>query len=563
LGMCLIRSNDILETSFGYLCLERAFDSHYVNEVIPINCYQGKLIAFIVGRYNYQMNKYKTAEKFFKLADSSEICKDDSQKILLATNISGFPESIEDAKNKIKTYNSRIDNLLDKNKIEITFFQSNVYNNCVLSPFNLEIYYEADFRSCMEKYYKLVIKLFPDLNYISPDLQNNSIFSKKPYKIGIASAFYSKNNSVIADFGGVIKQLPKDIFDITYIYIVENNYDKNNFVFINEKHIIIDSNSGPDWLGEARKKISILNLDLLFYLESTMSPCAQMVMMSKLAKVQAVSHGHPVTSGIDKEIMNYYISWGAAELDYETAKNHYTEELILLPKNSMHQYYEHRTLPGMFSAIDNMCFKNFKRNNFSQYVPNNGTWYICMQKPFKRHPEFYYMLASILKKDPNGRLILHDTDKKENKQIVESRLKNQNINMSRVHFIPPQPHYKLMGLYMLSDVILDSYHAGGCTTTREALEIGAVVVTLPSKYLGGRWSLAYYNIIGVLDVIAKDKEDYINLAVKMGTNMEARKKVKKSILENVHKLFHSREAIESWANSFIKIINSVNIDEEG
>jgi predicted O-linked N-acetylglucosamine transferase (SPINDLY family) len=43
---------------------------------------------------------------------------------------------------------------------------------------------------------------------------------------------------------------------------------------------------------------------------------------------------------------------------------------------------------------------------------------------------------------------------------------------------------------------LDSYPAGGCTTTREALELGKAVVTLPAKLLGGRWSLAYYALLG-------------------------------------------------------------------
>ena len=65
-----------------------------------------------------------------------------------------------------------------------------------------------------------------------------------------------------------------------------------------------------------------------------------------------------------------------------------------------------------------------------------------------------------------------------------------------------QPHHKLMALHTLSDVILDSYPAGGCTTTRESLEVGGLVVTLPARYLGSRWTLAYYSIIGVWDPVA-------------------------------------------------------------
>ena len=53
--------------------------------------------------------------------------------------------------------------------------------------------------------------------------------------------------------------------------------------------------------------------------------------------------------------------------------------------------------------------------------------------------------------------------------------------MNRVHFIPCQPHNKLMALYNLSDVVLDSYYAGGCTTSREALDpLPMLVIRLTS-----------------------------------------------------------------------------------
>ena len=564
LGMFYLSKED--KTHIAYQILEKAFDDDYVEMTIPINSYQGRFIAFILGRYNYQIHKYKTSRKFFYIADKSECIKDDSHKIQLATHISGHPESVKDANRIIKEFNSNIDKLLRKDTIDLSFINNvykydmlSIYKSCLLSPFNLEIYYEADFKSCMNKYYKLVTKIFPYLNYTAPNINNNISINCK-YKIGIASGFFFHNNSVIADFGGVINRLPRDKFDITFIYIVQNDYNENDFVYKNYKHIIIEPNKDPMWLENARSTISNLDLDLLLYLDSTMAPVVQKILMSKLAKVQACSHGHPVTTGVDSNIMNYYVSWGAAELEYNIAKNHYMEKLILLPNEYMHQYYEYRT-KDQVSRIDSISFKNLKRDDFSNYVPKDGNWYTCMQKPFKRHPEFDYMLTSILKKDPNGRLLLHDSENEENLTIMKNRLQKYNIDMNRIHFIPAQPHHRLMGLYKLSDVILDSYHAGGCTTTREALEIGSLVVTLPSKYLGSRWSLAYYNIIGVLDLIAKDKEDYISIAVKMGTNLLERDKVRKSILDNVNKLFHREEAVESWTNVIEEMIHSINIKE--
>ena len=67
--------------------------------------------------------------------------------------------------------------------------------------------------------------------------------------------------------------------------------------------------------------------------------------LSKLAPVQAMTHGHPVTSGIDDSIMDYFISWEAAELP--DAQNHYTEKLILAPADvpwEVHIYVRAREL---------------------------------------------------------------------------------------------------------------------------------------------------------------------------------------------------------------------------
>ena len=118
--------------------------------------------------------------------------------------------------------------------------------------------------------------------------------------------------------------------------------------------------------------------------------------------------------------------------------------------------------------------------------------------------------------------------------------------LTRVVFLPAQPHSLLMALYSLADVVLESYHAGGCTTTREAFEVGALVVTLSAQYLGSRWSLAYYNIMGVTDLVAETREEYVDIAVRMATDKVAAEEVRSRIVKNRHKLFRRQEAVEAW-----------------
>ena len=61
--------------------------------------------------------------------------------------------------------------------------------------------------------------------------------------------------------------------------------------------------------------------------------------------------------------------------------------------------------------------------------------------------------------------------------------------MGKIIFDDKMPHHTMMAVYNNVDVVLDSYFFGGDTTTREAFEVGAPVITLPHKYLGTRCSL--------------------------------------------------------------------------
>lgn len=554
LGLIEMNNPNKINQYLGFYLLEKAFDSHFAKPCIPIDSFQGEYLAKIIARYNYEHKYFKKAKYFFRLANLSKAKMDHVSDVQLATFITGYPKSITDAKSIVDEYNYRMDRLLKMNHINMksAYEDNDPYNFSILSAFNIESYYESDFKSMMNKNYKLITKIFPELIYKYPSLNSKPI-NKTKYKIGIASGFFYKNNSVLADFKGVMDRLSRDKFDITFIYLKELYLNDSEYLK-NKKSIIIDTKNDKHWLTNARQKIGSQHFDLILYLDSTMSSVCHRILMSKLARVQAVSHGHPVTSGVDQEYMDYYISWGAAELDYKIAKQHYTEKLILLRKHEMHQYYENRISKQGLSTINNLPFKHMTRNDFKEFVPSDGNWYVCMQKPFKIHPIFDGMLKNILEQDKKGRIILHDGINEEIMLTIRNRLKQTNMDMNRVHFIPCQPHNKLLALYNLSDVVLDSYYAGGCTTTREVLELGVPVVTLPGKYLGGRWSLAYYNIIGIPDMIAKNKEDYVNIAVNIGSNKKERMKHKTNILKNIHKLFRKEEAVKSWEQVLEHII---------
>ena len=110
-----------------------------------------------------------------------------------------------------------------------------------------------------------------------------------------------------------------------------------------------------------------------------------------------------------------------------------------------------------------------------------------------------------------------------------------------------------MAMYKLTDVVLDSVYFGGDTTTREAFETGAPVITLPHKTIGQRWTQAYYRVMGIFDFIAKDPGEYVNIAVKVANmDVEEKAELRRRIKKSAHdKLYRGRDSFPQWSEALI------------
>lgn len=278
--------------------------------------------------------------------------------------------------------------------------------------------------------------------------------------------------------------------------------------------------------------------------------------MARLAPVQANSIGHPITSGHDRSVIQYYISWAAAELPLEVSQTHYTEELKL-PPDIIYQYYEPRVLPGQISRIDKQPFGHLQRGDFG--LSSDARVYLCMQKPLKFHPDFDRFVCGIMQRDREGLVVMHREDNAQsNQDVFEKRLDLAGCDLRRMTFLDAQPHHRLLALYRDATVVLDSYPAGGDTTTREVIEMGKPLVTLPARLLGGRWSLGYLSNIGLREstkkeLIATNTEEYINLAVKLANDDALREAMQADLKKCAPNLFRRKEAVAAWQEMFLEI----------
>ena len=481
-----------------------------------------------------------------------------------------FPLIPKDYNEEVKTIsklNNDLDTLLATPNLQIK-------NLLILDHSFWYGYLDTNPKHILEKYANLQLKLFSSITH----LQNNKFIKNttklNKIRIGIVSAglipqsqinISSIHSSSISDsFYPTLLRLSKDKFDIFFIYYnktkptvslntdtnsntdANSNTDSDNNIYISNELKDLDS------IHKAQSQIINLKLDILLYLELHIEPMINYLALSKLAPIQMCTHGHPVTSGILRPIMNYYISWDSAEID--NAQEHYTEKLILLPKDTIWEYYIPRNNDGT-SLLTGKRWAHIKREDMT-FLPNtcdiNKNWYFCAQSCFKFHNTFIDILKNILEKDKNSLIILIK-NKKETYSLDErllSSFKNNNIELHRIILIDKMKHHNMMSVYKNCDVVLDSYFFGGDTTSREAFEIGAPIITLPHKYLGSRWTQAYYKHMGFTDLIVKNTDDYVSKAIQVANDKHYSKQIRETILQNVHKLFYNNNAVKGWEDMF-------------
>lgn len=606
LGWNLATSGD--NSEHGFQLLEDSYDATKVSPTMDLSLPQAMLIAGFIGRYRAQHREYQKAWYFTEFAlQLSKTQKQQQQQSMqqphiqvclqlqLATMFNGFPASIKEANDSLQAMIQYADDLLarttpleidDAALISVPGAAQDPFVHCVLSLFDLSFYYQADTAAMAARHYELSRRAWPALNTTAPHVQryekqhhrqqkahmdtttnNNSTCVDRKIRLAVVSGALSEGHSVSEDFGGVLQRLDRNIFDVTYIYLFEKGsplvasftkqHPETDRVWTWTRDSNTDAENGA-WTAKSwGPKLAAEEMDMILYLDLTMSTYSRRMGMQRLAPVQLNTHGHPVTSGIDRSVVQYFVSWAAAELPgYDVAQRHYTEELLLLPADQLHQYYERRILPRQVSRIDGEAFGHLSRKDFGLPDDENVHIYLCMQKPFKLHPEFDPIVCGILQKDPQGWAVMHEADNPSNQATLRGRLQHAGCDLERTVFLPAQPHHRLLALYRDATVVLDSYPAGGCTTTREVLELGKSLVTLPARLLGGRWTLGYYNNLGFQEstkeaLVASTPEEYVELAVALGTNPVLRETVETDIRRCVPRLFHRQEAVQAWQDILV------------
>jgi predicted O-linked N-acetylglucosamine transferase (SPINDLY family) len=349
--------------------------------------------------------------------------------------------------------------------------------------------------------------------------------SRGRIRIGFISKFF-RNHTIGRLMQGLVARLPRDRFEVVVISAGSYADDlATDFRKHADRYVAIPAN-----IKAALSIVRELQLDVLFYADIGMEWLTYSLAFSRMAPVQCVTWGHPITTGIDT--VDYFVSSDLVETP--NAQEHYTEKLVRLKTLPTYYYRPAPTAP----------FRG--RDLFG--LPEKGHLYACLQNLFKFHPEFDELLAGILRRDPQGHLVLIKAQYRQWTEMLMTRFRRTMPDaVDRVILLPWQKHETFLNLNAVCDVLLDPIHFGSGNTCYEGLGLGVPIVTRPSKFLRGRVTLGLYKKMNVLDCVAKDSAEYIEIAVRLGTDAEYRKAISDKILAANGVIYEDMGAVTEMA----------------
>jgi protein O-GlcNAc transferase len=296
-------------------------------------------------------------------------------------------------------------------------------------------------------------------------------------------------------------------------------------------------------LEETCQAIRNDELHLLVFLDVGMDPVTTQLAALRLAPVQCAAWDHPITSGLPT--IDYFISSVLAEP--EEAQDQYSETLILLPGVGV--CYQKPIIPTVLL--------NKTRRDFG--IRENAIVYLCCQYAFKYLPDQDSIFAEIAKQVRNSQFVFLT----ENAAVASSLSRRLDRAFSAMGLsagehcvlLPAVDRFTYWNLYLIGDVFLDTIGWSGGVSTFEAIASRVPVVTLPGRFMRGRQSYAILTQLGVTDTISHNKQEYVEIAVRLGLDRAWRDDVIRRMTRGFASLYSDKTCVRALEYFFERAVH--------
>ena len=293
---------------------------------------------------------------------------------------------------------------------------------------------------------------------------------------------------------------------------------------------------------EWAKKILEDNLHILVFPEFGMDPMTVQLGCLRLAPLQIAFGGHPETSGLPT--IDYHLS--SDLMEPQNAEEHYTEKLIRLPNLAV--CYELLSIQPKAIAKKDIG------------IQDNEIMFWCCQSLFKYLPQHDDVFPRIAKQLVNAKFVFIKLESEFANNIFCQRLDRafQQFNLNYRDyciFLSRLNSNAFNGITAIADVFLDNIGWSGNNTTMESTAYNLPIVTLPGDLMRGRHTMAILTMMGIEETIAKSKDDYVRIAVRLGRDANYRQHISRQIALNKHKLYGDLQPVRALEDFLLKVAN--------
>ena len=259
------------------------------------------------------------------------------------------------------------------------------------------------------------------------------------------------------------------------------------------------------------RRIEADGIDMVMDLSGHTSMNRMAMLAKRVAPVQVSFLGYPGTTGVPN------IDWMLTDAVVAPpgSESLFTEQISRLP-NTVFCYAPEVDYPfpayGAEHAQRPLTFGSF--NNVPKLTPHT-----------------IKLWSAILNELPESRLVLKAPSFKDESAIraFRERFEKEGVAAERIDFRGPVGLSEMMAEYADIDIALDPVPYNGGTTSLQAMWMGVPVVTQMGAHFVSRMGASFMTTAGLSEWVAKDDDDYVAIAKKMGSDRKALLSLKKGL----------------------------------
>jgi protein O-GlcNAc transferase len=391
-------------------------------------------------------------------------------------------------------------------------------------PFYLP-YQGGNDRELQESYGSLVCKIMA-ARYPAAALPDPPA-PREPIRLGIVSGFFRQHSNWKIPLKGWLKMLDRNRFRVAGYYTGAEPDDETGAAEAMCDRFV----GGPLSLDRWRRIILDDAPHVLIFPEIGMDKVSAQLAAQRLAAVQCVSWGHPVSSGLPT--IDYFLS--SDLMEPPDAADHYSERLVRLPNLSI--YYEPSGVPPLAITRAELGLRA------------SAVVFWCCQSLPKYLPQFDGVFARIAAELPDSQFTFIEFGGGRGvTELFRTRLERafKAVGLDAADhcvFLPRLAPERFAPAIGQCDVVLDSIGWSGCNSILESLVHNLPIVTFAGEMMRGRHTAAILKMMDLGETTAHTIDQYVSIGAILGGSSARRAELSARIADSKHRVYQDRECI--------------------